>query len=94
LTDQYDNSVWIFNGGASIPAGVFTTRELAEKWIAENRLSGLLTRYPLDEGFYDWAVRQGLFKPTKEHQFTADFKGRFTCASSDHFHYEDGQNVG
>ena len=28
------NSVWVFNGGGDFPAAVFTTRELAEAWIA------------------------------------------------------------
>lgn len=44
--------VWVFNGGGDFPAGVFTTRELAEAWIAKHRLVGVLTKYPLDIGVY------------------------------------------
>lgn len=37
-------SVWVFNGGGTFPAAVFTTRELAEAWIARHKVSGVLTK--------------------------------------------------
>lgn len=73
------------------PAGVFTTKEKAEAWIGANHQTGCLTRYPLDESFYDWAIRVGVFAPKKEHEFGREFKGRFSCAGSEHYHYEDGE---
>lgn len=85
-------TVWVFHGNEGrFSGGAFTTRELAETWIHEHRLTGVLTAYPLDTGAYDWAVRERLFAPTKPHHSTPSFIGGFTSASQDHFHYEDGQ---
>jgi hypothetical protein len=48
---------WVFNGGGGrFPSGVFSTREKAEAWINQHGLSGVLTKYPLDEGAWDWAI--------------------------------------
>lgn len=85
--------VWVFNGEQStLPSGVFSTRDLAEAWIAQHKLSGILTAYPLDQGAYHWAIEQGMFTPTKDYQREAKFIGRFTSASLEHYHYEDGSN--
>ncbi len=86
------NWIWVFNGEkGAIPSGVFTERALAEKWIAENGLTGMLTRYPVDTGLYDWAVEQKAFTPKREDQRSSAFKQTFTCASLEHYHYENGQ---
>lgn len=46
--------VWVFNGERSpFPSGVFSTHERAEAWVAQHRLSGCLTRYPVDTGVYE-----------------------------------------
>jgi hypothetical protein len=83
--------VWVFNSGwKGFPSGVFTTRELAENWIAENHLSGTLTKYPLNLGVYHWAIQTGLFKPKAEYQHQARFIATFSSASQEHYHYEDG----
>ena len=85
------NTVWIFNAANSrFAGGAFTTRENAESWIAENKLSGVLTEYPLDVGVFDWAVRNGLFTPKPTKEITAEFVGSFTTAAQQHAHYEDG----
>jgi hypothetical protein len=48
--------VWVFTTPkCSFPGGVFTSREGAEAWIRERRLTGILTAYPVDEGCFDWA---------------------------------------
>jgi hypothetical protein len=40
--------VWVFHGdGGRFPAGVFAVKEEAEAWIAANKLSGCLTKYPV-----------------------------------------------
>lgn len=84
-------SVWVFNGArANFPSGVFTTKELATAWIAKHKLSGTLTRYPLDQGVYEWALERGYFKPKRDDQKTAEFIGRFSAAHQEHYHYEDG----
>lgn len=85
------NIVWIFNGpNSSFPSGVFTQRETAERWIREHGLSGVLTAYPVDVGTYDWAVSEGYFKPKREDQRGAEFIQRFSSASQEHYHYENG----
>lgn len=90
MAQRYFKSVWVFNGENAIPAAVFTSRRLAEAWIAENGLTGMLTRYPLNESLYDWTIRLEYFKPKREDQTTSRFKGQFTSAYTDHHHYEDG----
>jgi hypothetical protein len=83
-------SVWVFNGEkSSFPSGVFSTREKAEKWISTNSLTGCLTKYPLDQGVYEWSIEEGLFSPKHDHQNTPDFIGRFSGGST-HFHFENG----
>ena len=87
------SSVWVFNAAqSSFPSGVFTCMEIAESWIVANQLTGTLTEYPLNQGTYDWAVANHLFKPTKPNHTTPNFIGRFTSASQKHFHYENDTN--
>lgn len=88
------SAVWVFNGGGAFPGGVFTTRDLAEAWIGRNHLSGTLTAYPLNTGVYDWATEKGYFQPRREEQETPRFIGRFSSASQEHYHYENGINPG
>jgi len=88
---QPKSCVWVFNGGCKgFPSGVFTTRELAEKWIGENHLSGILTKYHLNIGVYHWAIQQGFFEPKTEHQYQPNFIATFSSASQEHYHYEEG----
>ena len=84
------DGVWVFNGGGTFPAGVFTTRENAEAWIARHRLTGTLTKYPLDVGLYEWALERGAFKPKRPDQSGPAFVARFSSASLEHYHYTDG----
>jgi hypothetical protein len=85
------SNVWVFCGTkASFPSGVFHTKEQAEAWIAENRLSGTLTQYPVGIGAYHWAVQEGFFKPKKPEHSLPGFIGSFSSASQEHYHYEDG----
>jgi hypothetical protein len=84
--------VWVFNGARGyFPGGIFTDVDRAEQWIEQHRLTGTLTLYPVDTGIYDWAIAEGLFRPDKPHQATPGFIGRFTSASMEHHHYEDGR---
>ena len=84
--------VWVFNHArGGFPGGIFTSLDLADRWIRQHRLTGTLTLYPIDTGVYDWALAEGLFRPNKPDQATPDFIGRFTSASLDHHHSENGQ---
>lgn len=91
MIPEGERGVWVFNGAdARFPAGVFTTRELAEAWISKERLSGTLTWYPLDVSVLEWVVAHGHWKPTKAHHGTPAFKQAFSSACTRHEHYEDG----
>lgn len=84
-------AVWVFHGAsAPFSSGVFTSKQAADQWIARHQLSGMLTKYPLDTGVYDWAIAEGLFQPRQDYQTGAKFVGRFTSASQEHYHYEAG----
>ena len=88
-----ESRVWVFSGeGSQFPSAVFSNRAAAEAWIGLHALTGVLTAYPLDEGAYDWAVRQGLFTPKKT--ITPQFVGRFTSASQEHYHYDESKHSG
>ena len=92
MLDQNTGSVWVFSGGrAHFPGGVFTDRDIAESWIGRNRLTGTLTRYPIDIGAYEWAIEKGLFRPRKPHQSEPEFIGGFSDTGMEHYHYENGQ---
>jgi hypothetical protein len=83
--------VWVFNGArASFPSGIFTDLDRAERWIGEHVLTGTLTAYPLDTAVYEWAIAKGFFRPRKPLEASPEFIGRFTSASMEHHHYEDG----
>lgn len=86
--------VWVFNGPKSgLPSGIFTELGRAERWVEEHRLTGTLTAYPLDTGVYEWAIAGGIFRPGKTHEASPEFIGRFTSASMQHHHYEDGRRL-
>ena len=87
------DSVWVFNGGGDFPAAVFTARDREEAWIAQHRLTGVLTKYPLDIGVYDWAIGCGVFKPKRPDQTGPAFVGRFSSASQEHYHYIGGADA-
>jgi len=87
------NPIWVFNGeDGRFPGGVFSSRERAEAWIRSRSLTGVLTAYPLDEGCFDWALREGLITGrARERGDEPAFVGSFSSASQDHFHYENGE---
>lgn len=89
-----DNFVWIFNGGKGrFAGGVFSSALTAEHWIQTNQLTGVLTRYPLDVGSFDWAKQQGLVSDKLLERADSDFIGSFSSASFEHFHYENGERA-
>jgi len=85
-------SVWVFSGdGGRFPSGIFTAKGGAEKWISENKLTGMLTEYPVDIGVYQWSMHMDYFQPKKDKELTPEFIQRFSSASQEHFHYENGE---
>ena len=86
-----DAAIWIFMGnGAQQPSAVFSALESGEKWIRSKQLSGMLTKYPVNQPLYDYAIRNGWFNPKQEHQSLPQFIQRFTSASLEHYHYDSG----
>ena len=88
------NWIWVFSSNGQFPCGVFETREQAEIWILKNKVTGCLTRYPVGDGIYEFAIRMGYFIPKKEYQFTPKFISKFSCASLEHYHYEFDESTG
>jgi hypothetical protein len=88
-------TVWVFNGASEgrpgrFPSGVFASVEDAEVWIAQHRLTGVLTEYPVGRGVYDLMVGEGHWTPKHDRQRTPGFIGTFSSAYLRHVHYEDG----
>lgn len=92
VSDAID-SVWVFNGGGQFPSAVFSARDTAESWITRHGLTGVLTKYPLNVGVFEWAIGCGAFKPYRPDHWDPLFIARFSSASMEHFHYENGACV-
>ncbi len=83
--------IWVFNGKTNhFPSAAFTQRHLAETWIRENKLTGVLTAYPLDISVYDWTIQNNYFKPKTEKHTAPEFIGNFSSGHQDHEHYYKG----
>ena len=81
--------VWVFHGaGGQFTSGVFSSQEKAEEFINHYRLTGILTKYPIDKSAYDWALQEKVFTPRKPEHHEAAFIQRFTDASQEHYHYD------
>ena len=90
MTDKAEY-IWLFHGqGGRTVSAAFSTRENADKWIRANRLTGLLTRYPIDVSCYDYAINKGHFTPKHERQKTPVFIQSFSTGEV-HEHYLDGR---
>lgn len=91
---QKDNAIWIFHGaGGRFASAAFKDFNKAETWISNHKLTGILTAYPIDIGVYDWAIENGLLGIRKPHEGTPEFIQKFTSASMDHYHFEDGKRI-
>ena len=87
-------TVWVFVApNAPFPSAVFSSESAAERWVTSNRLTGLLTEYPLNVSAFDWAVEMGFFSVKRNDHLSPDFIGRFTSAHMAHIHYQDGKRV-
>lgn len=83
--------IYVFIGEESnVPSGVFSSYDKGEKWIKDNLLNGSLNELPLDISVYQWAIDKEYFEPKKEYQKEARFIQRFTSASINHWHFENG----
>ncbi|CAN5466591.1 hypothetical protein BH10BAC2_BH10BAC2_23520 [soil metagenome] len=86
-----NSTIWIFHGsGSQFSSGAFEKIEDAEVFISKYKLTGMLTKYPVGKSAYDWACENGLFQPKKEEHSEASFIQKFSSASQEHYHYENG----
>ena len=87
--------VWVFVGdGAHFPCGAFVDFASADQAARRNKLSGVLTAYPLDILVYDWAVANSSFRPTEERHSSPKYIQQFTSAVLEHYHYHEGERDG
>ena len=85
------NWVWIFHGkSANFSSAVFDSKDLAEDWIVRAKVSGVLTRMPVNVSIYDWVVEHKYFSPKYPSQKSPEFIQCFSSAYLEHFHYESG----
>lgn len=84
-------NVWIFTGvNGRFPSAVFYSFDDAKKWIFDNKLSGMLTEYPVGISVYEWAINNGNFKIKSERDESPEFIQKFSSAGQNHFHFERG----
>ena len=89
MIENIDGFVWVFNGNSGrFAGGVFLDKETAEVWIRKHDLEGVLTKYPVGVGVYDWAIENDFFTPKKDKERSPEFIAKFTTASQEHYHYE------
>lgn len=87
--------IWVVQGSsASFPSAIFSSREKAVRWIEKYKISGILSKYPLDISIYDWAITQGLFKPKRDDQKTPGFIQNFSTVHIEDSQYIDGVEEG
>jgi hypothetical protein len=84
--------VWIFHSeNAQFASGVFADKTTALTWIERHSLTGILTEYPVGDGCYDIAVKDGAFRPTKPHHGLPGHVGGFSPSRTEHIHVNHGQ---
>ena len=84
--------LWVFNGAfARFPCAVYTTRCNAEGDIKRFGMTGVLTKYPIDMTVFEWAINKDKFIPSEEQRTSPEFVQRFSSASLEHYHYENGE---
>ena len=84
--------VWVFHGDDSrFASAVFESETDAAAWVARYGLSGVLTEYPVNDGCYDIAVREGHFRPTRSHHGTAEHIAAFSAGWALRVHFEHGR---
>jgi hypothetical protein len=81
--------IWIYNfPGADFPCAIFDSLSKASEWIMDNKVSGTLTKMPVNISVYDWAKQAGYFKPKTPHHFSPKYIGQFSSAYLEHYHFE------
>ncbi len=87
---EYKDFIWILQNG-KLPYAVFNDLDKAKEWIRENKASGLMTGYPVNQSALFWATSSGFFKVKRKEHETIEFEEKFTSASMPHYHFEKGK---
>ncbi|GIG69439.1 DUF7710 domain-containing protein [Phytomonospora endophytica] len=83
-------TVWVFHGEeARFASAVFAAEADGLAWAARHGVSGLLAEYPVGDGCYDVAVREGRFRSSREHHGTPGHVAGFGPGLR-HVHIRDG----
>ncbi len=86
--------MWVVQGSrASFPSAIFSSKEKAVQWIEKYKISGMLSKYPIDISIYDWTIMKGFFKPKRDVQKTPDFIQSFSTVYIEDSQYVDGIEV-
>ncbi|MDO5098762.1 MAG: hypothetical protein Q4D85_08375 [Corynebacterium sp.] len=86
-----EDFVWVFQGErARFPSAVFSSKETAIDWIARHRLSGMLSKYPVDIPVYEWSIAANFFTPRREEHRTPEFIQSFSSACIEDSQYING----
>ena len=86
--------MWVVQGSrASFPSAIFSSKEKAVQWIEKYKISGMLSKYPIDISIYDWTIMKGFFKPKRDDQKTSDFIQSFSTVYIEDSQYVDGIEV-
>jgi hypothetical protein len=87
------NAIWVFCAeGAVLPFACFSDRIKAEQWIERVKATGVLTKMPIDQSVFDWAIENDKFSPRGPHQTSPKYQSKFTSAALEHYHYQAGFN--
>jgi hypothetical protein len=78
--------IWIFCEEESFAC--FVSKKQAFTWIMKTKVSGCLTRYPLNISIYDWAISNHYFSPKFPSHNSAKFIQKFSSAYLEHYHFE------
>ena len=86
--------MWVVQGSrASFPSAIFSSKEKAVQWIEKYKISGMLSKYPIDISIYDWTILKGFFKPKRDDQKTPDLIQSFSTVYIEDSQYVDGIEV-
>jgi len=94
-TNAARSSVWVFcSEGGYYPSAVFSTRHLAEVWIQQHKLSGLLIEYDLDIP-PQVRVRWLEYKAQEAGVNTEpEFNQRYCSVEQEKHYYREGEETG
>lgn len=87
-------SVFLFQAeNATYTSAVFSAYKLAQTWVYENALSGVIMEYPLDISSYDWSVAKNYFKVKSPIDKSPVFIGSFVSAYQLQWRFKHGKFI-